>query len=104
MFQPHCKGAGETATQVGSPGSRNTRTRDVTGVCRWIKGDRREDLPLPFVPPRLRFPVDPRSLPPTFRPSKPFLPNLLSVSWLTGPTPQEKQGAERGNQTLGRNC
>lgn len=83
LFQPHCKGTGETFAQVGKPweqehSPQDRRIRD--GVQPWIKAHRCEDLPLPFVAPNMLFPADLHSLPPAFGSSNSFL-LLLSISW-----------------------
>lgn len=86
----------------GSSRSRDT-TGDGTGAFRGVEGDRHEDMPLPFVPPRLLFPAHPARE--AFRPSKPFcfyFSNpvfcILNVTHPTDKTPSRKQGG--GHQEL----
>ena len=103
MFQPHCKGAGETAARGGSPGSRNmhprTRGSEVQLGCdAGLRETGVKIFPCHLFPHACYFlptrgPCPQLSGPPSF-----FFQTLLSVSWLTGPTPREKQGVQRGEE------
>lgn len=85
----------------GSPGSRNTHPRTgrselQLGCDAGLRDTGVKIFPCHLFPHACYFLVILAPCPQPSGPPSLFFQILLSVSWLTGPTPQEKQGAERG--------